>query len=513
MDHATDAVLCGSGNLHGIHAAVFPEVHLAVYNGVTEIPHIGISGNGAVIFFQFLMLIFRNLGIECGYRFRKLSAQIFFGIGLAGAVHTEPGGIHDHFAQDHFRVLHKVAVHSDAVGIGVQMHPIRFNVRHPVPLLQEQNITGDFRTGVAFERIVGQSDGTDQVGPLCKIFPHGGVFFIHGAFGSDECHDAAGSDLIQCLSEEIIMDQPMMLVIPLVQHLEITKGNIADSHIKEAVGHLHLFKAGHSNGTVLIELLGNPSGDRIQFHTVGMTACHGIRDHTNEIADTAGGFQDVALFESHVMKGLIHGPDDDRGSVKGSQAAFSGSIVFLYIQKVFQFLVFGMPVIEPVGQTTPAHILRKDFLFLRGCQSALGFYLFQALDSGNIGSIFLGRSAISQFRIINPEVVALLSGNVRIEGFKGDMLPFRLCFREFQYRLFRFRKVCYRGGCGAVGAKCFFRFFQSGKAASGGIGKVSFFVIAITDMIFAAGILLNDDPFLVGQIPGHNGGILCLFFG
>ena len=132
------------------------------------------------------------------------------------------------------------------------MHPVRFNVRHPVPLLQEQNITGDFRTGVAFERIVGQSDGTDQIRPLCKVFPDSGVFFVHCAFGGDECHDAAGSDLIQGLSEEIIVDQPMMLVIPLVQHLEITKGNIADSHIKEAVGHLHLFKAGHGNGAVLV---------------------------------------------------------------------------------------------------------------------------------------------------------------------------------------------------------------------------------------------------------------------
>ena len=118
--------------------------------------------------------------------------------------------------------------------------------------MQEQNITGDFRTGIAFERIVGQTDGTDQVSPLCKVLPHSGVFFVHGAFGGDECHDAAGSDLIQGLSEEIIVDQPMVFVIPLVQHFEIAKGNITDSHIKETVGHLHLFKAGHGNGTVLV---------------------------------------------------------------------------------------------------------------------------------------------------------------------------------------------------------------------------------------------------------------------
>ena len=65
VDHATDAVFCGNRYLHGIHAAVFPEVHLAIDDGVTEVSHIGIGRNGAVIFFQFLMLILGNMGIEC----------------------------------------------------------------------------------------------------------------------------------------------------------------------------------------------------------------------------------------------------------------------------------------------------------------------------------------------------------------------------------------------------------------------------------------------------------------
>ena len=57
-----------------------------------------------------------------------------------------------------------------------------------------------------------------------------------------------------------------------------------------------------------------------------------------------------------------------------------------------------------------------------------------------------------------------------------------------------------------------FCFLQSSKAASGGIGKISILVIAIADIIFAAGILLNDDPFLIGQIPGHDGSIFCFLF-
>ena len=44
-NHATDAVLRRHGNLNGIHAAVFPEVYLTIDDGITEIAHIGISGD------------------------------------------------------------------------------------------------------------------------------------------------------------------------------------------------------------------------------------------------------------------------------------------------------------------------------------------------------------------------------------------------------------------------------------------------------------------------------------
>ena len=154
-NHSPDTVLCCNGDFHRIHAAVFPEVHLSVYNGVTEIPHIGVSGDGIIFLLQFLMLVLGDLGIECGNRFAKLFLQIPIGVRLAHAVHAEPCGLHDHLTQNHIRVLHKIAIHADTVGICVQMYPVRFNVRHAVPLLQEQNIAGDFRTGVALECGIG----------------------------------------------------------------------------------------------------------------------------------------------------------------------------------------------------------------------------------------------------------------------------------------------------------------------------------------------------------------------
>ena len=104
----------------------------------------------------------------------------------------------------------------------------------------------------------------------------------------------------------------MVLVIPLVQHPEIAKGDIADGHIKETVGHLHLFKAGDGNGAVLIDLLGDASGDGIQFYTVGVTACHGARNHANEITHAAGRFYKDVIFDTSPVAGKVYKNSENR---------------------------------------------------------------------------------------------------------------------------------------------------------------------------------------------------------
>ena len=62
-------------------------------------------------------------------------AKVCILIGSAGALHTETGGLHNHIAKYHFGVLYKVAVHLNAVLIGIKMHPIGFNVDNAVTLL------------------------------------------------------------------------------------------------------------------------------------------------------------------------------------------------------------------------------------------------------------------------------------------------------------------------------------------------------------------------------------------
>ena len=103
-------------------------------------------------------------------------------------------------------MLHKIPVHADAIFIGVQMHPIRFNVRHAVTLLQKEDVAGDFGPGVVLEGIVRQTDGSDQIGPLGQILADGRVFLVHCPLGGNEGDHAARTHLIQRLSEEIVMD-------------------------------------------------------------------------------------------------------------------------------------------------------------------------------------------------------------------------------------------------------------------------------------------------------------------
>ena len=348
-NHPPDTVLRGYGRVHRVHTGVFTKINLTVHDGITKVAHIGVGGDGAVFLVQILHFIGGDFSMKILDGFVKLLGQIRTFNGFAGAVHAKPGRFHDHPTQHHLRVLHKIAVHPYAVFVGVQMHPIRFNVRHTVTLLQKQDIAGDFGAGVAFEGIVRQTYSTYQICSLCKILADSAVFFVHGALAGDERHDTTGAHLVQRLAEKIIMNEPVIFVIPLVQHLEIAEGNVADSHVKKAVRHLHLFKTVHHNAAVLVELLGYPAGYAVKFNAVGFCPGHGFRQHTNEIADTAGRFQDVAGLKAHLSQCLVHSPNNNRGSVKGGQTAGPGCGVFILVQQGFQLQVFAVALVEAVG--------------------------------------------------------------------------------------------------------------------------------------------------------------------
>ena len=277
LHKALDTLLGGGVQIGLDHAAVFPEVNLTVHNGVGEVFYIGVSRDGGVDGFtvtqvgQFRFLIgTANIFHGIMELIRKAQALNGFHGEVLLAVLRTFGGLS---AQDHFRMVDKVAVDGEAVLVLAQMHPIRFNVDGSVTLLQEQDVGYDLRTGVGLERIVGQTDGTQQLRSLGNVLPDFRGLLIHGVAGGHKGHHATGPYLIQRFCEEVIVNGKTELVISPVIYLILSKGYIADCQIVEvpAVGG---FKACNGNVRLGVQLFGDTARDAVQLHTIQAAVLH-----------------------------------------------------------------------------------------------------------------------------------------------------------------------------------------------------------------------------------------------
>ena len=103
-------------------------------------------------------------------------------ISNTGGLHAVRPADHLHVAQHHFRVVHKIGVHPDAIGVGGQMHPIGLNIHQSVTLLEEDNVRCDLRAGSSLESIIWQSDCSEQVSSLRDILTDSRVLLIHRSF-------------------------------------------------------------------------------------------------------------------------------------------------------------------------------------------------------------------------------------------------------------------------------------------------------------------------------------------
>ena len=67
---------------------------------------------------------------------------------VLGAFHLQP-------AQNHFRMLHKIAVEGKTILGLPRLHPCRFDVRRAVTFLQEDNVADDFRSCICLKSVIG----------------------------------------------------------------------------------------------------------------------------------------------------------------------------------------------------------------------------------------------------------------------------------------------------------------------------------------------------------------------
>ena len=273
-------------------------------------------------------------------------------------------------------------------------------------LLEEDDVGHDLCTGVLLEGVIGQTDGSQEVSPLCQILTGIRVLGVHGVAAGHKCNHAAGTNLIQSLGEEVVVNGEAQLVVGLVGYLVVTEGDIAHRQIIE-ISAAGGFKARHGNVGLGIELLGDATGDGIQFHAVELAVPHTLRKQTEEVADAHRRLQNVAGFKAHLFNGFIDAADNGRTGVVSVQGGSSGGGVFLLGQKGFQFLIFGMAVIEPVGQTAPAHIVGENFLLLGSGVPSFGFQLIQGLDRSHIPGVFLTGASFTQVIVHDAEVLSV----------------------------------------------------------------------------------------------------------
>ena len=184
----------------------------------------------------------------------------------------------------------------------IRLYPLRhFLPKYPgsVQFLQEQNIRVHPCPGIGLERIVRQTDGSQQVAPLGDIFPGTCVFLVHGSaaapVGCDKSDHPAGAHLINGLCDKIIMDKKFLPVITPVYELIASKGDIPYRHVKKAVRELGLFKSADGNVCFRVKELCDPAGNAVQLHAVHLQVIHALRHKPQEVPDPAGRLQHISF--------------------------------------------------------------------------------------------------------------------------------------------------------------------------------------------------------------------------
>ena len=293
-------------------------------------------------------------------------------------------------------MVDEILVQRDSVFCFSNVYPRCVLLQDSAALLQKQNVGGHFRTGIALERGIGQAYCADQVAPGGKILAHVLGLFIQCTGGCDERHNAADTQFIYRLGEEVIVNLEVQLIIPAVADLILSKRHIADGKVKEVVWQVGFFIPCNLNLRFLVKLLRDTTGQAIQLHAIqlGIVGIELAVPVAEERADTHAGFQHIAAHAADMLQGTVHSVNHRRRCVKGSQGGFPCGSIFVLGQQGFQLLVLGMPVIfagvKGICQTTPAKIASQNVLFLLTCRGTTGCHalldFFQRADGLHIGS-------------------------------------------------------------------------------------------------------------------------------
>ena len=211
-----------------------------------------------------------------------------------------------------------------------------------------------------------------------------------------------------------------MLVIALVRHLELSKWDIADCSVKEAVGQICTLKALHCDTVFLIELLRNSPGNTVQLHAVELRVIHAFGNKPHKVSNAAGGFQHIAGLKVHVLQGAVHRLDHHRRRIECCQRGFPCRRIFFIGKHCLQLGIMGIVLLEELGETAPAHIVGKHALLRRCCQPAFRVQLVQKLNGTDIVIEPFQRCAHADIIALDLEVGSVLGVDFRMQHMRRN---------------------------------------------------------------------------------------------
>ena len=298
---------------------------------------------------------------------------------------------------------------------------------------------------------------------------------IHRAAGRDYGLDTPYTQLVNAFGCEVIMYQEVISVKCRVIYFVLTEGDVTNHHIEVAVRQRGFFIPTNLDIGFRVQLLGNAASYRVNLHAKQMCAfIEAGRSVCEERTHTHARLQDVTALQAKALQSAVHCANDLRRRVIGGKRGRSGSLVFGLWKKLFQFLVFFMPVVFPcvkcVCQATPAHISCEKLLLFRG---GLHAGCLQVLEQTQGADIVLepGLWPARLCLLIRQSFVVLcVTGDICLIFLIGGL--FGVCYR-LEFRPFPIDRYFYSGllwdglRLNLLRGRRFFRLFGGFDAGSG----------------------------------------------
>ena len=232
--HASHTAFGVVGQFNLCHDGVLAVVDFTIHHGIAEVLHIGVCRQGPALRFRLcnvrhLRSSFQILPFQLLHRLTELVCQIctfyrddrsfFFAILCVFS---------GQFAQNHLRVVRKVAVDGDSIFRLSQLYPSGFMVYGAVAFLQKDDVTDNIGARIGAECVVWQSDCSQQIRTLRNMLPGSRILTVQRITAGDKCHNTAGPHLVDGFRKEIIVDAEVQLIIRFVVDFVIAKRYVAD---------------------------------------------------------------------------------------------------------------------------------------------------------------------------------------------------------------------------------------------------------------------------------------------